>query len=73
MMVKGSTSRIRVNASEENDTSALVHECTQPEDFDLSSHSSALIEGMNQLRSKDHLLDVKLWAEGRCFKVGLTI
>lgn len=65
MMVKGATSRVRVNTSEEN------KDHTQPEDFDLSSHPSLLIEGMSQLRAKEHLLDVKLWAEGRCFKVSL--
>jgi len=61
MMVKGSTSRVRVNTSEENRD-------VQPEDFDLVSHQSLLMEGMNQLRIKEHLLDVKLKAEGRCFK-----
>ena len=62
MMVKGSTSRVRVNTSEENRD-------VQPEDFDVVSHQSLLMEGMNQLRIKEHLLDVKLKAEGRCFKV----
>ena len=56
------TSRVRVNTSEENRD-------VQPEDFDVVSHQSVLMEGMNQLRLKEHLLDVKLKAEGRYFKV----
>ena len=64
MMVKGgpTSSRVRVNTSEKNRD-------VQPEDFDVVSHQSLLMEGMNQLRLKDHLLDVKLKAEGRYFKV----
>ena len=54
--------KVRVNTSEENRD-------VQPEDFDLVSHQSLLMEGMNQLRIKEHLLDVKLMAEGRYFKV----
>jgi len=63
MMVKGgpTSSRVRVNTSEENRD-------VQPEDFDVVSHQSVLMEGMNQLRLKEHLLDVKLKAEGRYFK-----
>ena len=68
-MVKGSassnnsaTSRIRVNTSEENRD-------VQPEDFDVESHQNLLMKGMNQLRLNDHLLDVKLKAEGKVFKV----
>ena len=60
------TSRVRVNTSEENRD-------VQPEDFDVVSHQSVLLEGMNQLRLKEHLLDVKLKAEGRYFKVGKLI
>ena len=62
MMVKGaSPSRVRVNKSVEPDV--------QPEDFEFVSHQTQLMEGMNKLRLNGHLLDVKLWAEGQCFKV----
>ncbi len=72
-MVKGSSlSRVRVNASatkEEEDGSENV----QPEDFDVDSHQHLLMEGMNQLRLKEHLLDVKLKAEGKIFQVSMAL
>ena len=72
-MVKGSSlSRVRVNASatkEEEDGSENV----QPEDFDVDSHQHLLMEGMNQLRLKEHLLDVKLKAEGKIFQVSISL
>ena len=46
---------------------------SQPEDFDLVSHPSLVIEGMNQLRNSGQLLDVKLVAEGKTFKVRIII
>lgn len=80
MLVKGSSSsRVRINASEENArapdaaaNAALAKTNVEPEEFDSSeSHQSLLMEGMNQLRLKNHLLDVKLKAQGRTFKVRL--
>lgn len=56
------TSRVRVNTSED-------HDDVQPEDFEFVNHSTLLMDGMNDLRTKEHLLDIKLWAEGKCFKV----
>ena len=65
-MVKGSnSSRIRVNTSEEKNN-------VEPEDFDVNSHQTLLMEGMNALRINHHLLDVKLKAEGRVFKVRIS-
>ena len=58
------TSRVRVNTSED-------HDDVQPEDFEFVNHSTLLMDGMNDLRTKEHLLDIKLWAEGKCFKVRL--
>ena len=46
---------------------------SQPEDFDLVSHPSLVIQGMNQLRNSGQLLDVKLVAEGKTFKVRIII
>lgn len=74
MLVKGSSSsRVRINASEENGSGTPSVEAktnVEPEEFDSSeSHQSLLMEGMNQLRLKNHLLDVKLKAQGRVFKV----
>ena len=57
------TSRVRVNTSPED------QDDVQPEDFEFVSHPTLLMDGMNDLRTKDHLLDIKLWAEGRCFRV----
>lgn len=56
------TSRVRVNTSED-------HDDVQPEDFEFVNHSTLLMDGMNDLRTKEQLLDIKLWAEGKCFKV----
>merc|ERR1712226_1648320 len=60
------TSRVRVNTSED-------HDDVQPEDFEFVNHSTLLMDGMNDLRTKEHLLDIKLWAEGKCFKVRLLL
>ena len=46
-----------------------VEEDVQPEDLEFVNHQTQLMEGMNALRLNGHLLDVKLWAEGQCFKV----
>ena len=59
------TSRVRVNTSED-------HDDVQPEDFEFVNHSTLLMDGMNDLRTKEHLLDIKLWAEGKCFKVRIV-
>ena len=56
------TCKIPINAQMESSHS-------QPEDFDLVSHPNLVIQGMNQLRNSGQLLDVKLIAEGKTFKV----
>lgn len=37
--------------------------------FDSLSHSDTLLSGLNSLRSKGHLLDVTLYAQGNAFQV----
>lgn len=37
--------------------------------FDSPSHSDTLLSGLNSLRSKGHLLDVTLYAQGNAFQV----
>ena len=60
------TSRVRVNTSED-------HDDVQPEDFEFVSHPTLLMDGMNDLRTKEHLLDIKLCAEGQCFRVSFFL
>lgn len=65
MMVKGSSpERSLRNISATKDEADI-----NPEDFECSSHQISVLEGMNELRLKGHLLDVTLWAENKAFQV----
>lgn len=56
----------------ENSTSSAAYSRTAP-NFMLTSHSEALLQGLNSLRCSDKLFDVTLIVEGRSFKVKINI
>ena len=62
-------SRMTINTCKIPVNTQIESSHSQPEDFDLVSHPNLVIQGMNQLRNSGQLLDVKLVAEGKTFKV----
>lgn len=41
--------------------------------FGSPSHADTLLSGLSSLRSKGHLLDVTLYAQGHAFQVGFHV
>lgn len=76
-MAGGAASVLRSNTQEgrstnaENSTSSKYSRAAP--NFMLTSHSEALLQGLNALRCSDKLFDVTLIVEGRTFKVKLLL
>lgn len=79
-MAGGAASVLRNNTEQRNSSSAAInggdnntatspYSRTQQPNFMLTSHSEALLQGLNALRCSDKLFDVTLIVEGKTFKV----
>lgn len=80
-MAGGAASVLRNNSEQRNSSSAAIngdnnttttYSRTQQPNFMLTSHSEALLQGLNALRCSDKLFDVTLIVEGKTFKVKLS-
>lgn len=81
-MAGGAASVLRNNIEQRSNSSAATtggyditttpYTRTQP-NFMLTSHSEALLQGLNALRCSDKLFDVTLIVEGKTFKVNNKI
>ncbi|XP_065364100.1 kelch-like protein 26 [Calliphora vicina] len=76
-MAGGAASVLRNNSEQRNSSSAAIngdnnttttYSRTQQPNFMLTSHSEALLQGLNALRCSDKLFDVTLIVEGKTFK-----
>lgn len=81
-MAGGAASVLRNNTEQRNSSSAAInsdnnttspYSRTQQPNFMLTSHSEALLQGLNALRCSDKLFDVTLIVEGKRFKVSLYL
>lgn len=76
-MAGGAASVLRNNSEQRNNSSTAIngdnntspYSRTQQPNFMLTSHSEALLQGLNALRCSDKLFDVTLIVEGKTFKV----
>lgn len=67
-VLRHNTQEGRSNTTADNSPSSKYSRAAAP-NFMLTSHSEALLQGLNALRCSDKLFDVTLIVEGRTFKV----
>lgn len=82
-MAGGAASILRNNSEQRTNSSAVIngdnnsttspYSRTQQPNFMLTSHSEALLQGLNALRCSDKLFDVTLIVEGKTFKVNFIL